>query len=287
LDTSGAIDADIAIKHMNNKSYIECITSLFFSPFSCFFGLNDGHDELRKRNEDNDNEEVRVCLQRKIIIDNQGNQQDLVKFNYKCIDNNLNKWYIKESGNSNYYTIVSLYDYKCLKYDSENDMLTIQECEKNNKYEEFTIKNNVICTRIDEKKCLNGFDIYPSAKIPQKYENLNCSINFAVLGFPCCSPGNTKVEYVDKIGNWGTENGKLCGIGYERCSFSVLDEPYPCCSSINPEIVYTDENGDWGNEDGEWCGIGEAKLDSSFRIRNRKTQECLITNLHSDILMYF
>ncbi|OUM58872.1 Non-catalytic module family DOC2, partial [Piromyces sp. E2] len=102
-------------------------------------------------------------------------------------------------------------------------------------------------------------------------------------GYKCCSNQNTKVQYVDNIGNWGVENGELCGIGYERCSFGILDDPYPCCSSVNPEVVMTDEKGNsWGYEDGQWCGIGEAKYDTSFRIKNRKTQECLITNLHSD-----
>ncbi|OUM56253.1 Non-catalytic module family DOC2, partial [Piromyces sp. E2] len=75
-------------------------------------------------------------------------------------------------------------------------------------------------------------------------------------GIKCCSNQNTKVQYVDEIGNWGVENGELCGIGYERCSFSALDDPYPCCSSVNPEVVYTDESGNtWGYEDGQWCGI--------------------------------
>ncbi|ORX75332.1 hypothetical protein BCR32DRAFT_190187, partial [Anaeromyces robustus] len=72
-------------------------------------------------------------------------------------------------------------------------------------------------------------------------------------GINCCSNQNTEVAYVDEIGNWGIENGKLCGIGYTRCSFSILG--YPCCSSVNPEVVYTDDNGSWGYEDGEWCGI--------------------------------
>jgi len=235
----------------------------------------------RSDNTDDDiNENLMTCLQRKIFIDNQGNQQDLVKTDYKCVDNKLNKWRIVQSDDGKFYSIISAYDDKCLNY--SGDKLYMQKCKNNNKYQEFTIKDDIICSRIDTTKCLNDYTIYPTVKEPKKYEDLTCSINFARLGIKCCSNQNTKVEYVDEIGNWGIENRELCGIGYSRCSYSVLDDPYPCCSSVNPEIVYTDELGFWGEEDGQWCGIGEPAIDFSVRIKNRKTQECLITNLHSD-----
>ncbi|OUM56252.1 hypothetical protein PIROE2DRAFT_67916 [Piromyces sp. E2] len=49
-----------------------------------------------------------ICLQRKIVIDEQGNYQDLVKTDYKCVDNNLNKWRIKQNDNGEYYSIISI-----------------------------------------------------------------------------------------------------------------------------------------------------------------------------------
>ena len=125
-----------------------------------------------------------------------------------------------------------------------------------------------------------NYGFHPKILESKKYDNLTCSTRFAKYGYTCCSNQNTQVQYVDEIGNWGVENGKLCGIGYERCSFSVLG--FNCCSSVNPEVVSTDEYGSWGIEDSEWCGIGEAVYDTRVRIKNGKTQECLITNLHSD-----
>jgi len=221
-----------------------------------------------------------ACLQRKTIINSQDQVQELIKTNNKCINNKKNKWFIRQNGQ--FYSIVSSYDAKCLNHDGKK--LYMDYCKKNNKYEQFVVKNGKFCVQFDNSKCLDGkFKIIPTALESPRYEHLSCSSIFPDLGFRCCYDQNTKVEYVDEIGNWGIENGELCGIGYERCSFSILDEGYPCCSSVNPEVVMTDEKGNnWGLEDGQWCGIGEANLDSSFRIKNRKTQECLITNLHSD-----
>ena len=159
------------------------------------------HDELRKRGYNiGFDENLIKCLQRKIIYDEHGNQSDVIKTNYKCVDNNLNKWYIKQT-NNNYYSIISVYDNKCLNY--SEDGLYIEKCKKNNEYQEFTIKDNIICPRLNIFKCLNNFSVYPIAKKPKKYKNLTCSINFARLGIKCCSNQNTKVEYVDEIGNWG------------------------------------------------------------------------------------
>ena len=223
---------------------------------------------------DNNIDDVKACLQRKIVIDEQGNQND-----YKCVENNLNRWYIKQNVQGKFYSIVSAYDGKCLNY--SNDKLYMEKCEYDNEKQGFSIKDGKICSRLDESQCLDGnYDIDPVPLKSKKYDNLTCSITFARLGVKCCSNKNTKVEYVDEIGNWGVENGKLCGIGYERCSFSVLG--FNCCSSVNPEVVSTDEYGSWGIEDSEWCGIGEAVYDTRVRIKNGKTQECLITNLHSD-----
>ncbi|ORX83210.1 hypothetical protein BCR32DRAFT_202025, partial [Anaeromyces robustus] len=72
-------------------------------------------------------------------------------------------------------------------------------------------------------------------------------------GYKYCSNQNTVVEYVDSIGNWDIENGKLYVIGYSRCSFGILS--YNCCSSVNPEIIKIDENSKWGEENGQWCDI--------------------------------
>jgi len=65
------------------------------------------------------------------------------------------------------------------------------------------------------------------------YDNLSCSIRFAKHGYNCCSNQNAETKYVDKIGNWGIENGKLCGLGYKRCSFSVKY----CLTSIFPFLL--------------------------------------------------
>jgi len=200
----------------------------------------------------------------------------------------LNKWYIQEKVKDKFYSILSAYDGKCLNY--SNDKLYMEKCNDNNKTEDFSIKNGNICARLNESKCLEGtFSIHPVTLESKRYDNLSCSSNFARLGFNCCSDQNTQVQYVDDIGNWGIENGKLCGIGYERCSFSVLG--YNCCSSVNPEVVQTDENGNtWGLEDGQWCGIGEASFNSNVRIRNIQKNKCLVTypsnnNSNSDRLL--
>jgi len=232
------------------------------------------------------NEIPKACLQRKFVIDENGNQHDTVKTNYKCIKNKLNQWRIKQNGS--YYNIVSAYDGKCLNY-SDNS-LNMQKCKNNNKYEDFTIKDGIICSRLNSNKCLDGnYDFHPIILQSKKYDNLTCSTRFAKRGVKCCSNQNTQVQYVDDIGNWGIENGELCGIGYTRCSFSVLG--YDCCSSVNPEVVQTDENGNtWGFEDGQWCGIGEVNFNSNVRIRNIKNNSCLVTypsnnNSNSDRLV--
>jgi len=240
--------------------------------------FNKPYDELRRRDISDDDElddNSTVCLQRKIIIDEQGNQQDIVKLNNKCVDNNLNKWRFEQSNDDKYFSIISAYDGKCLNY--SGDLLYMQDCKNNNIHQDFTIEDDIICSRFDASKCFNGYDIYPTSIKPKEYENLTCSINFARLGIQCCSNQNAKVEKVDDIGNWGIENGKWCGIGYTRCSFEIMG--YNCCSSVNTEVTYTDEYGSWGEEDGDWCGIGEANIKSKIRIRNVETNKCLITTI--------
>ena len=115
-----------------------------------------------------------------------------------------------------------------------------------------------------------NFNIIPIPLESKKYENLTCSSKFAKRGYKCCDNQDTKVEYVDDVGNWGIENGELCGIGYERCSFGILG--YNCCSSVNPKIEAIDKDGSWGYEDGEWCGIGEVVTNNKYRIHNKKNQ---------------
>jgi len=235
------------------------------------FGNDDDNDkgELRRRGF-NENSNNKICLQRKIFIDNEGNKQDIVKLNYKCIDNNLNKWKIEPIFKDKSVIIISAYDGKCLNL--SNKGLYVEECKKNDKYNKFIVKDNIICSQVDTTKCLdNIYGIQPMPKLPKKYRNLTCSTTFARLGIKCCDNQSAEVKYVDEIGNWGVENGKLCGIGYERCSFSALG--FNCCSSVNPEVVSTDEYGSWGIEDGQWCGIGEAVYDTRIRIKNRKTKK--------------
>ncbi|OUM61005.1 Non-catalytic module family DOC2, partial [Piromyces sp. E2] len=88
-------------------------------------------------------------------------------------------------------------------------------CKDNNRYEQFIIKNGKFCAQFDNSKCLGDkFKIIPSALESPRYEHLICSSIFADLGYKCCYNPDTKIEYVDEIGNWGIENGKLCGIGY-------------------------------------------------------------------------
>lgn len=38
----------------------------------------------------------KACLQRKKIIDNQGQIKELIKTNDKCVNNKMNKWFIKQ-----------------------------------------------------------------------------------------------------------------------------------------------------------------------------------------------
>ena len=85
------------------------------------------------------NENIRARLQRKLVIDEHGNRQYLVKTNYKCINNKLNKWCFKESDQSNFYFIISFYESKCLSY--FNDKLTMEIFKGNNNNEIFSIKN--------------------------------------------------------------------------------------------------------------------------------------------------
>ena len=210
------------------------------------------------------------CLHRKLVVDKHGKQRDLVKTDHKCINGMFNEWHIERRGK--FHAIISDYDRKCLNY-SKDGSLHMKECKKNNKYENFIIKDDGIdCSKLGATNCLD-FSFISTPAMPKKYKNLPCSWNFANLGIKCCSK-DAKTEYVDYLGNWGIENGKLCGIGYTRCSFETIG--YPCCTSLNPEVVSTDENGSWGYEDGEKCGIGDLK--TKYRFRNKKTSECLVTN---------
>jgi len=51
------------------------------------------------------------------------------------------------SSNGKFFSIISVYEGKC-----SDDGLFNQKCNKNNKYKDFTIRNNAICSRIDKKK---------------------------------------------------------------------------------------------------------------------------------------
>ncbi|KAL6611826.1 hypothetical protein U3516DRAFT_753138 [Neocallimastix sp. 'constans'] len=216
-------DENRAVYKLNNSNdnLLACIMIFNFAYIFCNSDVSDNSDITNNEFD----EKLMVCLQHKIITDEYGNKQDILKLNYEYVNNNLNKWHIEESNDSKFYSIISTYDDKCLNY--SGNTLYMQECKNNNNYQEFTIKDDIIYSRIDE---------------------LNATLT-KILEFNMWM----------KIGNWGIENGKLCGIGYERYSWVCV------CK-----------------EDGQWCGIGELVYDNSIRIKNKKTQECLITNLLSD-----
>jgi len=123
---------EIKEKVKTEIGYIVCILPNALYTLSTWINRIEGVTKIFQRNEnDKTDEELNICLQRKIVIDEQGNQQDIVKFNYKCVNNNMNKWSIKSSDeNGKYYSIISLYNYKCLNYDSQKDILYMQECKK-------------------------------------------------------------------------------------------------------------------------------------------------------------
>jgi len=241
------------------------------------FNLGLGISKRDKKTEDQ-----MVCLQRKSVTDKQGNQTDLVKTDYKCVNNSKNKWYVNSNGS--YYNIISAYDGKCLGY-SENG-LHMEKCKSDNKYEQFSIEDGIICPRNRVTNCLNSsFNFHPTILEPSEYQSLSCSSRFVKSGYKCCHNQNAKVEKVDEIGNWAKENGEWCGIGYDRCTFELAG--YHCCSSVNPEVVDTDDLGQWGLEDGEKCGIGEIKRPNGpYRIRNIKTNKCLVTKANDKNKIY-
>ncbi|KAL6612675.1 hypothetical protein U3516DRAFT_812978 [Neocallimastix sp. 'constans'] len=107
------------------------------------------------------------------------NHYKIVKSNYKCVKSPKNQWYFTKNGN--YYNIVSVYDNKCLSYN--NNILGINECNKNNKNNDFIINNESICSRTDKNYCLDGtHNIIPVPLQSKKYKNLTCSTKFAKLG---------------------------------------------------------------------------------------------------------
>ena len=65
----------------------------------------------------NNNKYLIACLQRKPIINDQNQLQELIKTNDKCINNKMNKWFFKQ--NSQSYTIISSYDGKCLNFNGD------------------------------------------------------------------------------------------------------------------------------------------------------------------------
>jgi len=212
-----------------------------------------------------------ACLQRRTVKNQQGYEEDLIKTNYKCVDNKKNKWRVVLKGD--YYNIQSSYDAKCLTY--FNNRLSINYCD-DNQNKQFSFKNGKICSR-NSGYCLdNKFQVRPTVITSSRYEHLTCSSNYLRAGYQCCRNQYAKVEKVDDFGNWAKENGEWCGIGYERCPFEVLG--YHCCSSVNPKVVKEDEYGKWGEEDGQLCGIGEMNRVVLFRIRNVKTKQCILVN---------
>ena len=82
----------------------------------------------------NNNSNRVTCLQR-------GLKNDKVTINNKRIKSSKSQWYIKK--NNKYFNIVSAYDKKCLTYNNE---LSINECNSNNIYIDFTVKNRKFCS---------------------------------------------------------------------------------------------------------------------------------------------
>jgi len=82
-----------------------------------------------------------------------------------------------------------------------------------------------------------------------------------IIGYPCCSPGNTKVYYKDDNGDWGYDfrNKKWCGITpyEEKADENCWSEEYgyPCCKDC--AVYDVDEHGEWGYDFSKkkWCGI--------------------------------
>jgi hypothetical protein len=77
-----------------------------------------------------------ACLQRRIIINQQGYEEEMIKYDYKCVNNKKNKWRIISKGN--FYNIISSYDAKCLTY--SNNRLFMNYC-NNNSNQQFSFRN--------------------------------------------------------------------------------------------------------------------------------------------------
>jgi len=98
---------------------------------------------------------------------------------------------------------------------------------------------------------------------------IRCYSELLKPSYPCCK--NDTIVYADKIGDWGVEDGKWCGIGngfskkLDNFCFSIL-LGYHCCQSC--EIVVTDKDGNWGIENGKWCGIKDSCIPSENETKN-------------------
>jgi len=78
------------------------------------------------------------------------------------------------------------------------------------------------------------------------------------LGYPCCS-SCVGIEYEDNDGQWGIQNGDWCGLSKD-CGKSTCQgaQGYSCCKSTC--VVYSDEdNLKWGIENDDWCVIDDSK----------------------------
>jgi len=117
------------------------------------------------------------------------------------------------------------------------------------------------------------------------------------LGYQCCSNKNTVSIYTDGNGDWGSENGKWCGLTPFKYELDPINnttayEPDPIDPSKLPEIasecwaekqnelccidpktteITSTIEGKWGYEDNDWCGIIDVQL-----------IECLDENLSAD-----
>ncbi|KAG4108524.1 hypothetical protein H8356DRAFT_1068310 [Neocallimastix lanati (nom. inval.)] len=128
-----------------------------------------------------------ACLQRRIIINQQGYEEEMIKYDYKCVNNKKNKWRIisKESSRYEHLTCSSNYlkaGYKCCR----NQYARVEK-----------VDNIGNWAKENGEWCGIGYE--------------RCS--FEILGHHCCSSVNPKVIKEDSYGKWGQEDGELCGIG--------------------------------------------------------------------------
>jgi len=150
-----------------------------------------------------------ICIQLKLSNQSKNNKIYVVKNNFKCVKNPRNQWYFKQ--NNDYLNIVSVFDDRCLSY--KNNKLNIDDCNNDDINEDFVVYNKTLCSRVNEKNCLDDYKILPVTLEPENI-NLNCQSRIIKHGYQCCSD-SIEIDHTNEIGTWGYENGELCGITFD------------------------------------------------------------------------